>query len=130
MAVEKILVIIRPNNNGDVDKIIAELDEHGKRLEYATILSPTREEWEQHYSPHRRRLFFRVMVEDFAGKPATIAVYEGNPEEFERVKGKLRREYATGPLDSKNRHMHDVLHISSPGDFRREWGVWKSHLNF
>lgn len=125
---KRVFVIILTNSLKDKDKVFYELGKLGKLKKYVKVNSPKKEEWKEHYSPIKDKPFFKKMIEDYSNKPILLAVFEGDEETFEKRKRELRLKFKTGPLTSENKHLNDVLHTSSKGDFEREWRIWKKYF--
>lgn len=142
--VERTLVIIKPEHIHLADKILKELDRHGKRIKTVRIKAVPREVIEQHYALHKGKFIYDWLIDEFLGKPAVIAIYGGKGiiQEFVDIIGatdpskaskeSIRGKYGDDNMEkaiAEKRAMASVVHRSdSMEEAEREINVWKQFL--
>ena len=125
------LIVIKPDavSRGLVGEVISRFERKGFRILELRMITLTREQAEEFYSPHRGKRFFGDLVDFITSGPVVAAVLEGrNAIEAVRIMigstdsamaapGSIRGDYGLGLTDN-------VIHASdSPEGFRREMGV-------
>ena len=143
--VERTLVIIKPEHVHLADKILEELDNHGKRIKTAKIKAVPKKTIEQHYAMLKGKSVYGWLITEFIDKPAVIAIYEGKGiiQKFVDITGvtdppkaskeSIRGKYGEDSLEkaiSEKRALANVIHRStSAEEAEREINIWKQFLN-
>jgi nucleoside diphosphate kinase len=125
----KIFVMIKPWGVSHAGEIFKRLDRVGKRLEIIEIASIPEGAIKLQHAKYQGQRFFQLMISDLTGKPAVIALYEGNQEEFIRQRDYLRKEFGRDiiPLPPLRR---SALHVSDSGqEFNRDFNAWGEYLD-
>ena len=146
---QRTLVFVKPEHVPQANEILSTLDElvrwHGHRVRTVYVPSVPREMVEVHYAVHRERPFFGVLVDSIAGRPITLAVYEGDTNLIQAVReaigasdpanadlGSLRGFYATDTYEkakAESRGVQNVIHGSdAPETATIELGAWERYL--
>ncbi len=124
----KLLVIIKPWSIQHEQEILAELDRQGKRLQTAVIEHVKLEDMAKHYEIYKERSNYQDMIHDFENLKVILALYEGNFDELNEAKKKIREKFAADIPPHKT-HQRNVLHMSGDEkEFNREYAVWKQYL--
>lgn len=127
-GMSQLLVMVKPWSINHADNILAELDEHGTRLKTTKVGKIKLEDIAEHYAQHSQRDNYQDMVHDFAGLPAVLALYDGDFDEFDALKRKIRTKYASDIPFNPN-HQRNALHTSgSQQEFLHEIGIWQAYL--
>jgi nucleoside diphosphate kinase len=125
----EIFVMIKPWGLSHKNDILTELDRHGSMQRSVTVEKIGLEEIASHYAMHADRLFFERMIKDFVGKPALLAIYEGDYAVFDKVKDELRERYQAGIPQNDTFQHRNVLHVSSSEEeYESNREVWRKHF--
>jgi len=124
----QLIVLIKPWCVEYAEDIFAELGRHGTRLKTAKVEEVPLEVIAQHYEAHQGEEYYKPMIDDLAGKPIVVALYEGDRKEFERLKEEIRTKYAPEiPLHPV--HQRSALHTSvTEEESLHEINVWAAYL--
>ncbi|MBI4145981.1 hypothetical protein HY489_01440 [Candidatus Woesearchaeota archaeon] len=123
---ESIIVMVKPWSIQHAESILSELDKHGKRRVVVRVDSLPFENLLQHYQDQSKEQYFLTMVRDMAGKPAVLALYEGDRTQFDKVKDALRLKHELD-IPPHSSYQRNALHTSATEkEYQRELGVWSS----
>lgn len=141
---EKTLIMIKFEHVQLAEIILKELDEYGKRTITAKVDTIPKEVIEAHYFPHKNKPIFNRITCSFIGKPAVIAVYEGEGiiKKFKEIIGPtepskapkytIRGKYSNDSIEkaeAENRTLNNVIHCSeNKEEAEREMYVWKRYF--
>ena len=106
---EKTFVIIKPDavQRGLIGEIIARLERRGLRLMGAKFIQVSMELAEEHYSIHKGKPFYNVLIEYITSAPVMAMVWEGT----NAVAAVRQTMGATNPADA------------APGSVRHDFGL-------
>ena len=109
--------------------IIYELNLRGKLKEIAYIEKLPEDLIRRQYDKLSGYSFLDSFVREHSGKPAIIAVYEGNITEFAKLKKEIRQKYKQlrgfPELDYQ-----DIIHFSdSIKEYNQNIFLWRSYFN-
>ncbi len=128
IEISDLFVMVKPWGLNHAGEILSELDKHGSRVKLAKIDKVDTSRISKHYSSLKNAAYYSSMVEDFAGKSAIIALYEGNIQEFDILKDKIRAKYSS-EIEVNPNHQRNVLHVSgSREEFLHDVEVWQDYL--
>ncbi len=120
---------IKPWSIHHTDGIFKELDKIGEGFLTIVIGSAPREPIAIQHSKYQGKPFFDLLVNDLTRRPYIITIYNGDQEEFNRLKSPLREMFGKDitPLPPLQRN---PLHISeSEQEFKRDYNAWRPYLN-
>ena len=125
---ERTLIVIKPDavQRKLVGKILSRFEDKTFTILKMKMLTLTREQAEEFYSPHRGQPFFSSLVKFISSGPVVAAVLEGSvavdvvrlmigsTKSYEAAAGTIRGDFGLGLKDN-------VIHASdSPESFERE----------
>lgn len=139
-------VMIKPDHYDIADRILEGLDLWPtlERTTTAKVEAVPRQVIEAHYSPHEGKPFFPHLVNMFTGRPAALAVYEGEgviarvrelagpTDPAKAPSSTIRGKHSKDSLEQairEGRACQNVIHCSdSPEEAEREIQVWSEFL--
>ena len=113
VKIERSLVIVKPDGyqRGLSGEVLRRVEAKGYTLEALAVLTPTREQLEEHYAEHEGKPFYEPLLGFMASGPVVAAVIEGH----DCIKGFRAMAGATNPTEAAPGTIR--------GDLGRDWGV-------
>jgi nucleoside-diphosphate kinase len=113
VKIERSLVIVKPDGyqRGLSGEVLRRVEAKGYTLEALAVLTPTREQLEEHYAEHEGKPFYEPLLGFMSSGPVVAAVIEGH----DCIKGFRALAGATNPTEAAPGTIR--------GDFGRDWGL-------
>ena len=126
----QVIALIYPWSMKDKEIIVPRFDDLGVRERETVVVQVPRGIARWHYEQHAGRDFYERIVADMMLKSVWVAQYEGDREEFTRLKLELRASPPFPGLTSADQHKNAVVHTSRDDtDFAKDLITWGRFLN-